>query len=140
MPQKNTIAETNNFIVLDHFSQRNSIEEPAVSYQSESALEEEFIRDLMEQGYEYLDIGSAEDLLANARIQIQRLNDMEFSDHEWSRFVLEYLDKPNESLVEKTEKLHNNHCYDFVFDDGQIQNIFLVDKQNVSRNKVQVMR
>ncbi len=140
MPQKNTIAETNNFIVLDHFPQRNSMEEPAVSYQSESALEEEFIRDLMEQGYEYLDIGSAEDLLANARIQIQRLNDMEFSDHEWSRFVLEYLDKPNESLVEKTEKLHNNHCYDFVFDDGQIQNIFLVDKQNVSRNKVQVMR
>ena len=30
--------------------------------------------------------------------------------------------------------------YDFVFDDGHIKNIYLVDKQNLSRNKLQVIR
>ena len=51
----------------------------------------------------------------------------------------EYLDKPNDSLVEKAKKVHENHIYDFVFDDGHIQNIYLVDKTNITRNKVQVI-
>ena len=57
----------------------------------------------------------------------------------WTRFVDEYLDKPNDSLVEKAKKVHENHIYDFVFDDGHIQNIYLVDKTNITRNKVQVI-
>lgn len=35
--------------------------------------------------------------------------------------------------------MHENHIYDFVFDDGHIQNIYLVDKTNITRNKVQVI-
>lgn len=64
---------------------------------------------------------------------------MAFTDSEWARFVEEYLDKPGDSIVDKTEKIHRNHIHDFVFDNGRIQNIYLVDKKNVSRNKVQVI-
>jgi type I restriction enzyme R subunit len=65
---------------------------------------------------------------------------MEFTDSEWARYVEEYLDKPSDNLVEKTRKIHENYMYDFVFDDGHIQNIYLVDKKNVARNKVQVIK
>ena len=78
-------------------------------------------------------------MLENVRMQLQSLNNMEFSDGEWTRFVEEYLDKPSDNLVEKTRKIHNDYIYDFVFDDGHIQNIYLVDKKNVTRNKVQVI-
>ena len=64
---------------------------------------------------------------------------MEFSDKEWLRFVEEYLDKPGDTLVDKTRKIHDNYIYDFVFDDGHIKNIYLADKQNIARNKVQVI-
>lgn len=140
MTQYNTIAESNNFIVLDDYTEYNELHEPSVTYQSEGSLEREFIQDLVNQGYEYRpDISSPESLLANARIQIQELNEMEFSDKEWIRFIEEYLDKPGDSLVDKTRKIHDNHIYDFVFDDGHIKNIYLADKQNIARNKVQVV-
>ena len=42
-------------------------------------------------------------------------------------------------MVEKSRKLHRDYIYDFVFDDGHIQNIYLVDKKNIIRNKVQVI-
>src|SRR5690606_3501025 len=80
-----------------------------------------------------------ETMLANARLQLQALNQMQFTDSEWQRFIEEYLDKPSDSLIEKTKKIQDNHIYDFVFDDGHIQNIYLVDKQNISRNKLQVI-
>ena len=64
---------------------------------------------------------------------------MAFTDSEWARYVEEYLDKPSDNLVEKTRKIHDNYIYDFVFDDGHIQNIYLVDKKNITRNKVQVI-
>ena len=78
-------------------------------------------------------------MLANVRIQLQALNDMQFTDSEWARFVEEYLDRPSDNTIDKTRKLHENYIYDFVFDDGHIQNIYLVDKINVARNKVQVI-
>ena len=138
--QYNTIAESNNFIVLDDYTKYNELHEPSVTYQSEASLEREFIQDLVSLGYEYRpDISSSESLLANARIQIQELNDVEFSDKEWFRFVEEYLDKPGDSLVDKTRKIHDNHIYDFVFEDGHIKNIYIADKQNIARNKVQVI-
>ena len=56
---------------------------------------------------------------------------MQFTDKEWARFVEEYLDKPSDNLDDKTRKLHDNYIYDFVFDDGHIQNIYLVDKNNI---------
>lgn len=141
MAQYNTIAESNNFIVLDDYEKYSVLNEPSVVYQTEASLEHEFIRDLRNQGYEYLpDLNTPEALLANVRVQLQDLNDVVFTDSEWERYVEEYLDKPSDSLVEKTRKIQDDYIYDFVFDDGHIKNIYLVDKQNLSRNKVQVIR
>lgn len=140
MSQYKTIAESNNFIVLDKFTKYSEVNEAPAAYQTEAALEKEFIQDLIHQGYEYLtNLNTQEAMLANVRLQLQSLNNMEFSDGEWTRFVEEYLDKPSDNLVEKTRKIHNDYIYDFVFDDGHIQNIYLVDKKNITRNKVQVI-
>lgn len=136
----NTIAESNSFIVLNDYTKYLKLNEPPVSYQTEADLEKEFISDLGKQGYEFLDtLTTPQKMLANVRVQLQALNNMVFSDAEWQRFVSEYLDKPSDSLVEKTRKIHDNYIYDFVFDDGHIQNIYLVDKVTVARNKMQVI-
>ena len=141
MAYYNTIAESNNFIVLDDYEKYSVLNEPSVVYQTESSLEREFIQDLVNQGYEYLpDLNTPEALLANVRVQLQVLNDVVFTDSEWDRYVEEYLDKPSDSLVEKTRKLQDDYIYDFVFDDGHIKNIYLVDKHNLSRNKVQAIK
>ncbi|MEG0143116.1 MAG: type I restriction endonuclease subunit R [Akkermansia sp.] len=139
MTKYNTIAESTNFIVLDNYAKYSMVCEAPVGYQTEFALERELIADLRNQGYENPTLKSAEELLANARLQLQKLNNMVFSDGEWARYVEEYLDKPSDNLVEKTRKIHDNYIYDFVFDDGHIQNIYLVDKQDIARNKLQVI-
>jgi type I restriction enzyme R subunit len=139
-PQYTTIAESNNFIVLDKFTKHMALHESSTDYQTEAAMEKEFIQDLINLGYENPDnINTPEAMLANVRVQLQSLNNTEFTDGEWARFVEEYLDKPGDNLVEKTRKIQDNYIYDFVFDDGHIQNIYLVDKKNITRNKVQVI-
>ena len=134
-----TITESNNFIVLDQYK-KFVVEEPNAGYQTEGSLEREFIRDLQAQGYEYLqDINSHDALVKNLRAQLQRLNNVVFSDAEWRRFLEEYLDKPSDSLIEKTRKIHDDYIYDFVFDNGRIQNIYLLDKRNLANNALQVI-
>ena len=138
MTQYKTIAESNNFIVLDQYNKL--VEEPNAGYQTEGNLEREFIRDLQAQGYEYLqEINGHDALVKNLRIQLQRLNNVVFSDAEWRRFLEEYLDKPSDSLIEKTHKIHDDYIYDFVFDNGRIQNIYLLDKRNLANNTLQVI-
>ena len=140
MTQYNTIAELQNFIVLDSYTKNFLINEPPAGYQSEAALEHELIKDLQGQGYEYLpNLVTPEALLANVRKQLQTLNNVAFTDAEWKRFLEEYLDKSSDSITDRTRKIQDDYIYDFVFDDGHIQNIYLVDKQNVARNKVQVI-
>ena len=138
MTQYKTIAESNNFIVLDQYNKL--VEEPNAGYQTEGSLEREFIRDLQAQGYEYLQgLNNHDELIKNLRIQLQRLNNVVFSDAEWRRFLEEYLDKPSDSLIEKTRKIHDDYIYDFVFDNGRIQNIYLLDKKNLANNALQVI-
>ena len=140
MTQYNTIAELQNFIVLDSYTKNFLINEPPAGYQSEAALEHELIKDLQGQGYEYLpNLVTPEALLANVRKQLQTLNNVAFTDAEWKRFLDEYLDKSSDNIVDKTRKVQDDYIYDFVFDDGHIKNIYLVDKQNITRNKVQVI-
>jgi type I site-specific deoxyribonuclease, HsdR family len=135
-----TIAESNNFIVLDNFTRYNEANEAPAAYQTEAALEREFIQDLINQGYENPSgLNTREAMLANIRVQLQSLNQVTFADAEWARFVEEYLDKPSDHLVDKARKIHDNYIHDFVFDDGHIQNIYLFDKKNIARNKVQVV-
>ena len=138
MTQYKTIAESNHFIVLDQY--KKFVEEPNAGYQTEGSLEREFIRDLQAQGYEYLQgLNSHDALVKNLRVQLQRLNNVVFSDAEWRRFLEEYLDKPSDSLIEKTRKVHDDYIYDFVFDNGRIQNIYLLDKRNLANNTLQVI-
>lgn len=132
------IAESRNFIVLDAYKR---IESAAKGYQSEDDLERELVRDLVDQGYEFRpDINSAQAMLANIRVQLQNLNSVVFLDVEWTRFVETYLDRPSEGIIDKTRKIQDDHIHDFVFDDGRIQNIHLVDKRNKARNKLQVIK
>lgn len=132
------IAESNSFIVLDKYAKEWQGNE---SYQSEGDLEREFIQDLQNQGYEYaLGLNTPEKLLSNVREQLQALNNMQFADGEWLRFVEAWLDRPSDSIVDKTRKIHDDYIHDFVFDDGHIQNIYLLDKKNIARNKVQVIK
>lgn len=140
MTNYKTIAQSNNFIVLDKYTKFAQVNETPGSYQSEADQEKELIQDLTNQGYEYVPhIKTQSTMLANVRVQLQQLNNMQFTNKEWERFIIEYLDKPSDNLVDKTRKLHDNYIHDFVFDDGHIQNIYLVDKKNVVRNKVQVI-
>ena len=132
------IAESNNFIVLDKYTQECTVAE---NYQSESDLERELVQDLQQQGYDYVpDLNTPEKMLANVRVQLQTLNNVQFTDGEWLRFVETYLDNPSDGIVDKTRKIHDDYIHDFVFDDGRIQNIYLLDKRNVARNKLQVIK
>ncbi|HFI0393283.1 TPA: type I restriction endonuclease subunit R [Streptococcus suis] len=134
--QTDPIIESNNFIVLDKYVK--SVQ-PG-HYQTEADLEKELIADLQQQGYEYLNyLTTPEAMLGNLREQMETLNRVSFTDAEWQRFLDEYLNKPSESLIDRTRKLHDDHVYDFIFDDGHIQNIYLWDKKNISRNKLQVI-
>lgn len=138
MDNYKTIAESNNFIVLDKYSREWKAAE---NYQSENDLERELLQDLVYQGYELLpELNNPEALLSNVRVQLQTLNHVQFSDGEWRRFVEMYLDKPSDSVVDKTRKIHDDYIYDFVFDDGRIKNIYLIDKKNIARNKLQVIK
>jgi len=133
-----TIAESNNFIVLDKYTKDWKVAE---SYQSEDLLERELIQDLQNQGYEYLpDLNNPQAMLANVRVQLQSLNNVQFAEGEWRRFVETYLDKSSDTILDKTRKIHDDYIHDFVFDDGRIQNIYLLDKNNITRNKVQVIK
>lgn len=132
------IAESNNFIVLEKYTKDWQATD---YYQTEDQLEREFIQDLVNQGYEFLDdINHPDALLVNVRAQLQTLNNVQFSEGEWLRFVETYLDTPSDSITDKSRKIHDDYINDFSFDDGHIQNIYLVDKKNIARNKVQVIK
>ncbi len=138
MSDYKTIAESKNFIVLDKYTKDWQVNE---SYQSEGDLEREFIQDLVHQGYEApLGLNSPESLLANVRAQLQALNNVQFENAEWQRFVETSLDKPSDGIHDKSRVIHEDPRHDFVFDDGRIQNIWLLDKKNIARNKVQVIK
>ena len=140
MTQYATIAELQNFIVLNSYTKAAMLNETPAGYQTEAQLESELIADLRNQGYEYLpNLNSPQALLDNARVQLQTLNNIVFTDAEWNRFNEEFLNKENDSITDQTRKIQGCCVYDFTFDDGHLQNIMLIDKQNHARNKLQVI-
>ncbi len=137
MEELKPISQGKNFIVLDKYTK---IEQTDSSYQSEADLERELITDLQNQGYEYAkNINTHDKLLSNIKTQLEKLNNITFSKDEWGRFCEEYLNKPNHTMIDCTRKIHDDYIYDFVFDNGRIQNIYLLDKKNIARNKLQVI-
>lgn len=109
------------------------------SYQSEAALEKEFIRVLHTQGYEYLKIHDEATLVSNLRKQMELLNSYTFSDNEWKRFFSECIASSNEGIVEKTRKIQMDHVQILKRDDGSTKNIYLLDKKNIHNNRLQVI-
>ncbi|MFI3327254.1 MAG: type I restriction endonuclease subunit R, partial [Clostridia bacterium] len=131
------LVETDHFIVLEKYTK---IDQTGLSYQTEADLERELIDDLVALGYCYRkDINNQKTMIDNVRVQLQTLNNMTFNNDEWVRFCNEYLDKPSDNHIDKMNKIHNDYIYDFVFDDGHIQNIYLLDKKKITRNKLQVI-
>ena len=84
MPYFNIVAETSENTVV---TQYEPIPQRADSYQSEAALEKEFIRMLGELGYTYLSIHTEADLVANLRVRLEELNSYHFSDDDQKRQV-----------------------------------------------------
>lgn len=109
------------------------------SYQSEADLEKEFIRMLVEQGYEYLQIHTEAELIANLRKKIEQLNSYNFTDTEWERFFHKHIANANEGIVEKTRTIQEDAVKNMERDDGSTKNITLLDKKNIHNNRLQVI-
>ena len=136
MPYFNIVAETNENTVVTEYKPAKVRSE---GYQSEAALEKEFIRMLTEQGYEYLKIHTEADLIQNLRLQLEKLNNYSFTDNEWKRFFSDCIANANEGITEKTRKIQEDYVQVLKRDTGESKNIKLIDKNNVHNNSVQVI-
>ena len=136
MTMYNVVATTSESTVVAEYE---PLKDRPDSYQSEADLELQFIKDLMDQGYGFLKIGSEADLIANLREQLQLLNGYTFTDGEWKRFFKECLANENDGILEKTRKIQFDHVQILRRDDGSTKNIYLLDKKNVHNNHLQVL-
>lgn len=136
MPYFNIVAETNENTVVTEYE---PVKVRADQYQSEAALEKEFIRMLCDQGYEHLSIHTEKDLIVNLRTKLEELNNYKFTDTEWHQFFHSAVANPNEHIVEKTRKIQEDNVQVLKRDDGSSKNITLIDKQNIHNNRLQVI-
>ena len=136
MPYFNIVAETSENTVVTEYE---PVKKRSDSYQSEAELEQEFIRLLCEQGYEYLSIHTEKDLIVNLRKRLEELNNYQFSDTEWDDFFKNAIANPNEHIVEKTRKIQEDNIQVLTRDDGSSKNITLIDKKNIHNNRLQVI-
>ena len=136
MTQYNIITESQEYTVVAEY---DHVATPAESYQSEADLEKEFIRLLGEQGYEYLPIHTEADLVKNLRSQLEKLNSYHFTDNEWTRFFSECIANKNDDIVAKTAKIQDDYIQVLRRDTGESRNIWLIDKDNIHNNFVQVI-
>lgn len=136
MEQYNIVAATTENTVVTSYE---PVKKRSDSYQSEAALEREFIQLLTQQGYSYLPIRQEADLIANLRRQLEALNDYQFTDSEWEQFFQNAIANPNEHIVEKTRKIQEDFVQVLRRDDGTSKNISLIDKKNIHNNRLQVI-
>ena len=128
-------ATTENTVVTSY----EPVKKRSDRYQSEAALEREFIQLLTQQGYAYLPIHQEADLISNLRRQLEALNDYQFTDSEWEQFFQNAIANPNEHIVEKTRKIQEDFVQVLRRDDGTSKNISLIDKKNIHNNRLQVI-
>ena len=136
VPYFNIVAQTNENTVVTEYE---PVKARSDSYQSEAALEKEFIRLLCEQGYEYLQIHSEKDLIANLRRKLEKLNNYQFSETEWKQFFFDAVANPNEHIAEKSRKIQEDYVQVLKRDDGTSKNITLIDKKDIHNNCLQVI-
>ena len=108
-------------------------------YQSEADLEQALIKQLQFQAYEYISIKSETELIANLRHQLEKLNGFNFTDREWDRLFTSQLANPNQSIVEKTVTIQEDYIKNLTRDDGSVKNIYLIKKDNIHDNNLQVI-
>ena len=136
MSKFNVVMEMNDSTVVTEYE---PVKKRSDAYQSEAALEKEFIRMLMEQGYDYLAIHDSDSLINNLRNQLEMLNDYKFTDSEWKRFYNNSISNNNDGIVEKTRKIQEDNIQVLKRDDGTSKNITLIDKKNIHNNRLQVI-
>ncbi len=132
----NIISQTTESTVVSEYEPQQVRSD---SYQSEADLEAAFIKMLVGQGYEYVTIHNEKDLIANLRIQLERLNQYSFTDNEWDTFFKTRIANSNDGIVEKTKKIQEDYIQNLTCDDGGIRNIRLIDKKNIHSNRLQVI-
>nr|WP_216365794.1 type I restriction endonuclease subunit R [Enterococcus cecorum] len=132
----NIIAQTTENTVVTEYE---PVKKRSGNYQSEAALEKEFIRMLTEQGYEYLTIHYENDLIINLRSQLEKLNNYHFTETEWDRFFKDSIANQNEGIVEKTRKIQEDNVQVLKRDNGSTKNITFIDKKNIHNNFLQVI-
>lgn len=136
MNKYNVVMEMNDSTVVTEYE---PVKRKSDSYQSEQALENEFIRMLTEQGYDYLKIHDSESLIKNLRTQLEIVNDYRFTDSEWDRFFNDSIANNNDGIVEKTRKIQEDNIQVLKRDDGTSKNITLIDKKCIHNNRLQVI-
>ena len=136
MNKYNVVMEMNDSTVVTEYE---PVKRKSDSYQSEQALENEFIRMLTEQGYDYLEIHDSESLIKNLRTQLEIVNDYKFTDSEWNRFFNDSIANNNDGIVEKTRKIQEDNIQVLKKDDGTSKNITLIDKKCIHNNRLQVI-
>lgn len=136
MNKYNVVMEMNDSTVVTEYE---PVKRKSDSYQSEQALENEFIRMLTEQGYDYLEIHDSESLIKNLRTQLEIVNDYKFTDSEWDRFFNDSIANNNDGIVEKTRKIQEDNIKVLKKDDGTSKNITLIDKKCIHNNRLQVI-
>ncbi|TAL50797.1 type I restriction endonuclease subunit R [Patescibacteria group bacterium] len=108
-------------------------------YQSEAELERAFIEQLKTQAYDYVTITSEEELVANLRQQLEKLNGFAFTDTEWKQFFTNEIANANQSIEEKTATIQENYIKNLIRDDGTTKNVYLLKKDNIHNNSLQVI-
>ena len=136
MNKYNVVMEMNDSTVVTEYE---PVKRKSDSYQSEQALENEFVRMLTEQGYDYLEIHDSEALIKNLRTQLEIVNDYKFTDSEWDRFFNDSIANNNDGIVEKTRKIQEDNIQVLKRDDGTSKNITLIDKKCIHNNRLQVI-
>ena len=136
MPYFNIVAQTTENTVVTEYE---PVKVRADAYQSEAALEKEFIELLCEQGYEYLTFHTEAELIANLRKQLEKLNGYQFTDGEWKRFFSDCIANANDGIADKTRKIQEDNVQVLIRDDGSSKNITLIDKKNIHNNFLQVI-
>lgn len=138
MTYYNLISENDESTVVAQYESSQIVSEQ--KHLTEKMLEDRFVAQLQRQGYEWLNISTEAELIANLRRQVERLNDVIFTDSEWHRLFTTFIAKANGGVVEKTQLIQEDPRFSFNFDNGEMKNISLIDKQHIHQNHLQVIR
>ena len=133
-----TIVEQEESTVIAHYE---PTERDRSAYEGELAMENKLIRQLVEElGYEHPVIRNEEELLGNLRTQLERLNGFVFTDKDWSTFLNNELANAALTIKDKTAIIQDGETVlNFKKNDGESQNVTLIDKENLYNNVVQVI-